>query len=45
MAVRINIHFSPAVTVEPVGELRFSTVFTPNKTGPIERTDLPTGGI
>jgi PKD repeat protein len=36
---------SPAVTVEPVGELRFSTVFTPNKTGPIERADLPTGGI
>ena len=35
---------SPAVTVEPVGELRFSTVFIPNKTGPIERTDLPTGG-
>jgi PKD repeat protein len=35
---------SPAVTVEPVGELRFSTVFMPNKTGPIERTDLPTGG-
>ncbi len=36
---------SPAVTVEPVGELRFSTVFTPNKTGPIERTDLPRAGI
>jgi PKD repeat protein len=35
---------SPAVTVEPVGELRFATVFQPNKTGPIERTDLPTGG-
>ena len=35
---------SPAVTVEPAGELRFSTVFTPNKEGPIERTDLPTGG-
>ncbi len=35
---------SPAVTVEPVGELRFASVFTPNKTGPIERTDLPTGG-
>jgi gliding motility-associated-like protein len=27
-----------------VGELRFASVFTPNKTGPIERTDLPTGG-
>ena len=35
---------SPAVKVEPAGELRFSSVFTPNKTGPIERTDLPTGG-
>ncbi len=35
---------SPAVTVEPAGELRFSTVFMPNKEGPIERTDLPTGG-
>ena len=35
---------SPAVTVEPPGEVRFSTVFTPNKEGPIERTDLPTGG-
>ena len=35
---------SPGVTVEPAGEIRFSTVFTPNKEGPIERTDLPTGG-
>jgi PKD repeat protein len=35
---------SPGVTVEPAGEVRFSTVFTPNKEGPIERTDLPTGG-
>ncbi len=35
---------SPGVTVEPPGELRFATVFTPNKEGPIERTDLPTGG-
>ena len=35
---------SPAVTVEPVGEIRFASVFTPNKTGPIERSDLPTGG-
>ncbi|TAL71179.1 MAG: PKD domain-containing protein, partial [Bacteroidetes bacterium] len=35
---------SPGVTVEPAGEVRFSTVFTPNKDGPIERTDLPTGG-
>ncbi|NSW93747.1 MAG: PKD domain-containing protein, partial [Bacteroidales bacterium] len=36
---------SPAVTVEPLGELRFPSVFTPNKDGPIERTDLPTGGV
>jgi gliding motility-associated-like protein len=36
---------SPAVTVEPAGDLRFSSVFTPNKEGPIERSDLPTGGI
>jgi PKD repeat protein len=35
---------SPGVTVQPAGVIRFSTVFTPNKTGPIERTDLPTGG-
>ncbi|HUX97584.1 MAG TPA: PKD domain-containing protein, partial [Bacteroidales bacterium] len=35
---------SPGVTVEPAGEVRFSTVFTPNLDGPIERTDLPTGG-
>jgi hypothetical protein len=35
---------SPGVKVEPAGEVRFSTVFTPNKDGPIERTDLPTGG-
>jgi PKD repeat protein len=35
---------SPGVTVEPAGVIRFSTVFTPNKEGPIERTDLPTGG-
>jgi PKD repeat protein len=35
---------SPGVTVEPVGELRFATVFRPNLTGPIERTDLPVGG-
>jgi len=26
------------------GDVRFPTVFMPNKTGPIERTDLPTGG-
>jgi PKD repeat protein len=36
---------SPGVRVEPAGELRFSTVFTPNKEGPIDRTDLPTGGV
>ena len=35
---------SPGVTVEPAGEIRFSTVFTPNLDGPIDRTDLPTGG-
>ena len=35
---------SPGVTVEPTGDIRFSTVFTPNKEGPIERSDLPTGG-
>jgi len=35
---------SPAVTVLPVGDIRYPTVFTPNPTGPIERTDLPTGG-
>jgi PKD repeat protein len=35
---------SPAVTVEPAGELRFASIFMPNKEGPIERTDLPTGG-
>jgi PKD repeat protein len=38
-------HLLPdAVTVLPVGDVRFPTVFIPNKTGPIERTDLPTGG-
>jgi PKD repeat protein len=35
---------SPGVTVQPAGILRFSTVFTPNRQGPIERQDLPTGG-
>jgi PKD repeat protein len=35
---------SPAVKVTPAGEVRFSTVFTPNLDGPIDRTDLPTGG-
>ncbi len=35
---------SPAVTVIPIGELRYPSVFRPNATGPIERTDLPTGG-
>jgi PKD repeat protein len=35
---------SPGVTVEPAGDVRFSTVFTPNLDGPIDRTDLPTGG-
>jgi PKD repeat protein len=35
---------SPGVTVEPAGDLKFATVFRPNLSGPIERTDLPTGG-
>ncbi|HQH24765.1 MAG TPA: PKD domain-containing protein [Bacteroidales bacterium] len=35
---------SPGVTVQPAGDVRFSTVFRPNPTGPIERSDLPTGG-
>jgi PKD repeat protein len=35
---------APGVTVEPAGEVRFSTVFTPNKEGAIDRSDLPTGG-
>ncbi len=35
---------SPGVTVQPAGDVRFSSVFRPNPTGPIERTDLPTGG-
>ncbi|MGA2405706.1 MAG: PKD domain-containing protein [Bacteroidales bacterium] len=36
---------SPAVTVEPSGQLRFSTVFTPSKDGPVEMDHLPTGGV
>jgi gliding motility-associated-like protein len=36
---------SPAVEVTPAGEIRFSSVFTPNKEGPIEIDELPTGGI
>ena len=36
---------SPGVTVETSGVLRFSTVFTPNQSGPIEMDHLPTGGI
>jgi hypothetical protein len=35
---------SPGVVVEPAGELKFPTVFRPNLNGPVERTDLPTGG-
>ncbi len=35
---------TPAVTVKSPGVLRFATVFTPNKEGPIERSSLPTGG-
>jgi gliding motility-associated-like protein len=36
---------SPGVTVEPAGELRYSTVFTPNKDGEIDLDHLPTGGL
>jgi PKD repeat protein len=36
---------SPAVTVEPSGVLRFSTVFTPNTQSEIDIDHLPTGGI
>jgi gliding motility-associated-like protein len=35
---------SPGVKVQPAGVLRFSTVFTPNRDGPIDLTTLPTGG-
>jgi PKD repeat protein len=35
---------SPAVTVEPFGELVFATVFKPNQDGPIEIDELPTSG-
>jgi gliding motility-associated-like protein len=35
---------SPAVTVEPAGDLRFSSVFRPNLSGPIELDHLPEGG-
>jgi len=35
---------APAVTVEPAGDVRFSSVFTPNKDGEINLTELPTGG-
>ncbi len=35
---------SPGVTVEPAGDIRFSTVFTPNKSGEIDMDHLPTGG-
>jgi PKD repeat protein len=35
---------SPAVTVEPSGVLRFSTVFTPNTQAEIDIDHLPTGG-
>jgi PKD repeat protein len=36
---------SPAVTVEPSGVIRFSTVFTPNTQGEIDMDHLPTGGL
>jgi PKD repeat protein len=35
---------SPGVTVEPAGELRFSTVFTPHLDGPVDIDHIPTGG-
>jgi gliding motility-associated-like protein len=35
---------SPGVTVSPAGELRFSSVFRPNPSGPIEMNHLPEGG-
>ncbi len=35
---------SPGVTVQPIGIIRFATVFTPNLNGPIEIDKLPTGG-
>jgi gliding motility-associated-like protein len=35
---------TPGILVEPAGVLRFATVFTPNKTGPIDIDKLPTGG-
>ena len=35
---------SPGVTVEPAGVLRFATVFSPSKDGPIDMDHLPTGG-
>jgi PKD repeat protein len=36
---------SPGVTVIPPGKIIFPTVFTPNKTGPIDIYGPPTGGI
>ncbi|MGW8178526.1 MAG: PKD domain-containing protein, partial [bacterium] len=35
---------SPAVTVEPFGELIFASVFKPNTEGPIEIDELPNSG-
>jgi PKD repeat protein len=35
---------SPAVTVEPFGDIIFATVFRPNQDGPIEVDELPTSG-
>jgi PKD repeat protein len=34
---------SPGVTVDPAGDLRFSTAFRPNLDGPIDMDHLPTG--
>ena len=35
---------SPGVLVEPAGEIKFSSVFRPNLSGPVEVSQLPTGG-
>jgi gliding motility-associated-like protein len=34
---------SPGVTVDPAGDLRFSTAFRPNLDGPVDMDHLPTG--
>ena len=35
---------APGVTVEPAGDIKFSSVFRPNTNGPVEVSELPTGG-